>query len=478
MVIRAMQYLAVRATLGALSLAGYMIFSRLVEPGAWGRTTLVTTAATALSSCLFGWMGVALMREQADSTLGASRLAALPRLFMASVVIVACLAAVLAVSGLVPAYLVGLGLILTIAMAAFELSLNLAQARHRVGVFGAKTLLRGFAATALGAGAAWWGAGETGLLLAAIAALVLALAVFAHADLPELAPMLHTPVERPAIAALAAFGWPIAVGVGLGWVVDMSDRFLIAALLGEADAGRYAMGYDIARYPLWLVITASSLVALPTAARAFDQGGAPAARPVLAAALITLLMVALPLLGLEMLLPRRLAHLVLGTGYADTAADIMPLVALGVVLQGVRAYLLDITIHLSRRTRPLVLMLSCAVVANLGLNLILIPAQGLRGAALATVLSHLVAIAYWAAFIRYWSMLGVSVAQLGRLAVALALFLIVAATDWGPAGDGWFVVRLALAGLGYAVALAALDVGGLGSEVRRRLAGLDAEEVP
>jgi O-antigen/teichoic acid export membrane protein len=469
--IRALQYLAVRGALGALSLAGFMLFSRLVAPEAWGRYSLVTTAATALSSCLFGWMGVALVREH-----GEGRLAGLPRLFgYAAAGLVAAAVVVVAV---LPPRLVWLGLALTLAMAAFELSLNLAQAGQHVGQFGAKSLVRGLAALCLGGAAAWSGAGEGGLLCAAIAAPLLALALFGCRDLPRIAAMTRRAGGNGRGGALWAFGWPIAVGVGLGWAVDMADRFLIAALLGEAAAGRYAMGYDIARYPLWLAITASSLVALPTAARAFDQGGAVAVRPVMAASLLNLLMVALPLLGLEMLLPHQLAALVLGPAYAGTAAEIMPLVALGVVLQGLRAYLLDITIHLSRRTRPLVLMLAWALAANLGLNLVLIPAQGLWGAALATVLAHVVALAYWAVFVRHWAMLAADLAQLARLAVAVAVFLVLAAGDWGPGGQAWFIARLVLAAIAYGGALAVLDVGGLGREVRRRVYGSQAKEVP
>lgn len=476
MVFHAMQYLAVRALLGAMTLAATMVFSHLVPPEAWGRYTLVVAAATALSAGLFGWMGVALVREHAtDDAMGKRRLTAQPALFLAATMVAALLAVAVAASGQAPPHLVALGLALTLALAGFDLSLNLSQARHHIGRFAGKSLLRGAAALGLGTVAAWVGGGETALLLAAIASLLLCLGLFGRADWRDLRPRRLAP---GAAAALFSFGWPIALGIGLSWMLDVADRFLVAHLLGEEAAGRYAMGYDLARYPLWMVISASALAALPAASRAFDAGGAAAARPVLAANLVTLLMVGLPLLAVESLFPHTLSGLILGEDYAGTAAAIMPLVAAGVMLQGIRAFLLDVTIHLSRRTRPLFFMLLWAVAANLGLNLVLIPSHGLEGAALATLLAHGVALAYWALFVRHYSMLALDLPQLGRLALALAVFLALAVPAWTPTGEAWFVARMVVAGLAYLAALAALDVNGLGGELRRRLTSAPTKEVP
>ena len=93
-----------------------------------------------------------------------------------------------------------------------------------------------------------------------------------------------------------------------------------------------------------------------------------------------------------MVLAPGIAHSFLGKDYRVTAVSIIPLVALGTFLAGLKAYHFDAAFQFAHRTIYQVWIVLFAAVINLVLNLIAVPRWGINGAATASVIAYVVSI--------------------------------------------------------------------------------------
>jgi O-antigen/teichoic acid export membrane protein len=244
-------------------------------------------------------------------------------------------------------------------------------------------------------------------------------------------------------------------------VVDLSDRYLIYWMIGDAAAGQYALAYGFAQQPMWMAMVAASRATLPHAARAYETAGVPAARELLSQALTILIFVTAPVLIVEIFFARELAGLFLGARYAPAAAEIMPIVALAIFINGWRSAYLDIGIHLIKKTRDLIKMWVVTAIANILFNLILIPRIGIVGAAYATLIAHAVAVGYFLLFIRPPRVIGACATDLVKIALALLIFVGCIWTLMPTYDGGWLLLRIGLGMVVYIALSISLNIANL-----------------
>src|SRR5690606_3730158 len=131
---------------------------------------------------------------------------------------------------------------------------------------------------------------------------------------------------------------------------------------------------------LMMIVT---LAGLPLAVRRMELEGMSAASVQLRENGGLLLAVGLPAaVGLSMLAPQ-IAGVVVGHEFADVAGALMPWIAVGVFLHGMKAYYVDHAFMLAKRVRGQVIAAGCGALVNVVANLVLIPRFGLHGAAYA-----------------------------------------------------------------------------------------------
>ena len=159
-----------------------------------------------------------------------------------------------------------------------------------------------------------------------------------------------------------------------------ADSFLINAFLGVRQTGIYSVTSGLAE-TLWYVPNALGTVMFSRAVDPHADAGRIASvltRTTIAVALVT----AIP----AWVLGPRLVRFVYGSQFADAG------VALRLILPGVVAYSVVAVLsrYISGRGRPGTgtLILVFGLVINIGANLVLIPAYGIRGAAAASSLSY------------------------------------------------------------------------------------------
>lgn len=245
--------------------------------------------------------------------------------------------------------------------------------------------------------------------------------------------------DLPLLRAGLAYGLPLVPAALGAFVLNAADRLMVQGYLGEVEVARYQVAYNIGSLPM-LVLTALTTVWLPRFFAVADDAERQAVLATSRAALQRLL--APVLLGMSVASP---IVLQVWAPAEYRPIDLMLVTAIIIVSAVPFTAVQSATRDLLTRsaTKAVAWSTVAAAGANIGLNVLLIPALGISGAAVATLLAY---------------------------AVQHALLL--AAAGWGgDAGIGpWPQVQLAVAAaLAFAVLLLPTDAGGL---VLRAVLGL------
>ncbi len=187
------------------------------------------------------------------------------------------------------------------------------------------------------------------------------------------------------------YGAPLCIGLLLSYALNSADMYIILAIMGEASAGEYNAGYNLANRSLEILFVWVSMAVTPVAITAMEKHGTAGSRDVLKNYGATLLWIAVPA-ATGIALVSKDAGFILGEGVRENAVMVMPWITLAGLISGFMTYYVHRAFMLSGQTQKFVWALVLPVVLNLGLNILLIPTYGLMGAVWATVASYAVAI--------------------------------------------------------------------------------------
>jgi O-antigen/teichoic acid export membrane protein len=384
-------YLLARGLPGLIAFLAIPTFTRLLDPAAYGKYALVSATVALLNALLFQWLRLALVRylpayKDDPGVLKSTLLAIEVRLVLAAGVVGA---GVYFLAGradwrpvIIPCVLV------LAAQATFELFLEHARAQIRPWRYMALLVSRSAIATGLGAvlivlGLGWWGP----IMGLGVGTLLPGLWAY-WGDWRDARPS----VDRETLRKLCAYGLPLSATVALTVVISTCDRFLIAAFLGEGAAGLYSVAVDFTTQTLTLLMMVVYLAMFPLAVRAWEHKGREAAQGQMRHNATLLVGVGVPAaVGLAVLAPA-IADTFLGRGFRGAASDIIPLVALGSFLAGLKAYHFDAAFQFVHRTIHQVWIVLIAAAANVLLNLLVIRRFGINGSAAASVGAYAISI--------------------------------------------------------------------------------------
>ncbi|MEM9739391.1 MAG: polysaccharide biosynthesis C-terminal domain-containing protein [Pseudomonadota bacterium] len=273
-----------------------------------------------------------------------------------------------------------------------------------------------------------------------------------------------------------AYGAPVAAALVLDIVLSASDRFLIAAFLGEAAVGAYAAGYGVADKTVLMLCAWPAIAASPLLMARFEAAGATAAGKSAKALITTVLLTALPAATGLALVAQPLSEAMIGTALRDQAAAIIPWIAFAGLLNGLLVYVASEPFQLTRRTGLRAGLMLVPAILNIGLNLVLLPLLGMMGAVYATVISYGVGLVLLAA-------IGNRLVQLDwpfgeAIKIALACVAMAPAVWVVPNIGGWpqLAFEAAAGGAVYAFTTFMLDAGGVRDFVSVRFASKVRQE--
>lgn len=181
------------------------------------------------------------------------------------------------------------------------------------------------------------------------------------------------------------FGLPTIPSDLSSWIVDSSDRYVIAAFLGISFVGLYSPGYTLGNI-INMFFAPISLILLPALSRYYDNNNFDEIRTILSYAMKYFILIAIPsAFGLS-LLSKPLLMILTTPEIALNGYLITPFTALSSILFGLYGITSQVCV-LAKKTKIIGKIWIISAILNLALNIIFIPRIGILGAAIATLVS-------------------------------------------------------------------------------------------
>lgn len=459
-------YAVARALPGLVNLVALSVYTRWLTPHEYGLYALILASLGVWNAIGFYWLRVSAIRhfpveeDRRPRFLGA---------LYATYFCVAIGSLLLAGGALALVHGEGLrtliftGVILLLCQTWLELKLDLLVASLEPGKYAVITLARAIVAVLIGGWLAYAGAGAAGVVIGSAVGYLLPALVIRKENWRSI------PLSRPdwpTVRTILHFGLPLAGVYTFGVLTFWSDRILLGWIVGTQAVGQYAAGSDVALPTITALMMTINLSALPLAVRAYETVGETAAAERLREHGVVLVALALPATVGLALLASQISGLVLGRQFHHSARSLIPLIALGGFLAGMKAFYFDLAFQLGSATRQQLRISAVAALVSVVLNVVWIPRLGALGSAYAMVVTFAVSCLLSAIVGRRVFRVPLPIVEWAKVATAcvvMALALWSVAPYRGP-------VALALQVLGgivvYAIAAVLLNVG----DSRRTLA--------
>jgi O-antigen/teichoic acid export membrane protein len=194
--------------------------------------------------------------------------------------------------------------------------------------------------------------------------------------------------SRHFVAGAMSFGLPLAVAGAIKSLLDYSDRFLIGHFFDLGAVATYVVPYDFSSRLAEMLCEPVRMAAVPVAYRLWSMGGRETTGRFASQVLTYLVALAIPVGALFVALDRPLIELVASERYGSSAS-LTPYLVPGIFL-GEMNVIASLGLAVQGRTRVIARNAALALALNVALNLVLLPAWGLVGAAVATTVAALV----------------------------------------------------------------------------------------
>jgi O-antigen/teichoic acid export membrane protein len=457
------------------TLLGIYAFTRILSPDEYGNYAFVTSIMLLAQSGLLAWVDLGAKRFF-ENAVQSGKLAAMcvtiySGLAISALVLVAVCAAGLTVLPVSPE-MAGLLWISAAVVIAKEISMlskvlelaALARPRYMLMECGESLI-----GVTLGVWLCWYlRFGADGILYGMLVGALTVVAFDARRIVHRFRGGAFDLILQKQILAFAA---PVSVAFFVEFVMSSADRLMVQYFLGAYQLGIYAIGYSIAERAVSAVFLALGIASFPLLVRALERGGPDGARRQARQNIEVLMAIALPAWGGFTVASGQIATVLAGPAFSAPVADLLPLSGVAVFIYALRIHYFSHAQLLTNKTWTLLLASGPAVLVNIGLNAVLLPAVGLMGAVWARLISYLVAlgISLWLCQRQFplpfpvWSIAKAALATLAMCGLLHMLDL--------PNNTFGLIGTILIGGLFYGVVAILFDIGGLRSMwlVNRRL---------
>ena len=451
-------YLVGRIATGLIGLVSLAVFTRILTTEEYGYYAVLIAAAGLLSAVVFQWLRHGLLRFGVhEPKARRGLLATIGATFWMLVCLSACVAAIAWILFFPTNHMaVMILLVCTVgwAQAWFEFALDAARIDFKPVRYGTVAGVRALLCLAFGAaGAIWFGGVEP--LVAGVA-----LGYFLSGFLP--APWILPAFVRFSGASVAQFrvlssyGFPLSLTLGSVFVLDSSDRLILASMTTVSEVGLYAAAYNLAQFALGTLVQGLTLGAYPLAVKVLESQGDHAVSMLLERYAMLVFALGLPAVVGLALEARALGPLVIGIFDPEISATIIGIVSIGIFLGAFRSHGLDTVLMLKGRTGLQSTLVMLAAAINVALNLLLIPGWGVIGAAWATLITF--ALAAIASFLMGRRLIPIRVSVMAFTKLVVATSVMSAPLIFWPPVPTWpsVLVKTISSGVLYGAALVAL----------------------
>ncbi len=461
-------YLLARGVPGVVNFLAIAVYTRLISPDEYGRYALVLAGAGFANMLVFHWLGLAVLRflPASDGTDAERLLATIRATYRWLVIGTASIG--LVILPLLPS---GWRLLLVLALALlwtqgwFEINLQMLRAKLDPMRYGLASGIKALVAIGTGVLVALYYPTASAPVAGQIIGFALAGVMVGRALWKGILPSPDWSTARQVMQ----YGIPLCGTLALGYLLNTSDRFLIAYFIDERAAGVYSAGYDLASQVLLMVMLVVNTAAFPLILNDLEGKGVEAARQQLSRNMWLLLAVAAPATAAMVMFAPQIAQTILGRQFHETAISLIPWIAVATLLNGLRSYHFDLAFQLGQKTIHQLWVMGSAIVVNLSLNLVWIPQKGVIGAAWSTLVAYAVALLVSLLLGRRFFRLPINWRAIGQVGVALAVMGVVwQLSPHGLVSIHWLLVAAAaLCVYGCALTVAVMCQSSLGQRFRR-----------
>jgi len=451
-------YLFAKAIPGLMAFGALSLYTHLLTPEEYGLYTLIFTAAMFANNVIFFWLPAGTLRFWSKQDYGTeSFISTLTntyiKIFLALIIVlIPCAYYYWDTPQLT--WLV-CTVILTFSVSIYTLSQYLMSAQIHPLKYAKLSISYSILALFFGGIMAKMGYGAIGISLG-ISAGFLIPTLFAKID-------FWTNYNRKSFnpelfKKLAIYGLPLASVTLLEEVTKTADRFMLASLQNKAEAGLYAVGYDLSGNSILLLMSAINLAAYPVIIKLLDNEGKKAALEYFHKYAVLLLGIAIPAVFGLILVGPNLIHLLIGEEYQQAVSFLLPWIAIALFMMGMQATYFDLAFQLGHHTIGIVKISIIIALINVTLNFYLIPIMGMKGAAIATLVSFILGALLSAIIGRKYFAVPLPVGEIIKIGIAtifMSLFL------WwfkDQRGWSWLILQLFLGMITYGIAICAFNL--------------------
>jgi len=363
------------------------VYTRVLSPAAFGSFSYVFSAVLVLQTAFFYALPIAVIRFYPAAAGSGRQDGLLTEAYvvfyaMAGVMVLICVSVGLLVN-LPDAYRIAAWLSLPMLLFRSLVQLNQAVSRSANRMFRYNAIECAHAILGFGFGlAALWLLGpraEAIIMGLLIGAVICSLADFRLL----LSPFGHTAggLDKAELVRLISYAWPVVAVAATAMIMQSSDRFLLGSLAGAEALGIFAVAYNLVERPTTLICSLISTATFPLVVQVLEDHGKEAARKQAGRNGIALLVVTLPACAGLALTADYVAATLVGPAFRDGVAELLPILAFTALARGLRTHFIDHAFHLSGKPLLMLWTYGPATVANIALNLYIVPRYGMFGAA-------------------------------------------------------------------------------------------------
>lgn len=188
---------------------------------------------------------------------------------------------------------------------------------------------------------------------------------------------------------LIKFGIPLLLTEVSYLLLTYADRYMIAAYMGEGALGLYSVGYNLASYAGDIIMFSLSYAVVPIYVGLYQKSGRDETEKFLARCMNYLLIAVIPIFFIYSSVSRDLFVALASIKYED-AARFSPIILLGSFFMGANS-IFNAGLYLKKKSATILGIMLFALISNIVANVLLLPAYGVTGAAVATLISCVIA---------------------------------------------------------------------------------------
>lgn len=181
------------------------------------------------------------------------------------------------------------------------------------------------------------------------------------------------------------YGWPMLGLWGLGWILNLSDRFIISLFYSELEVGLYDVTYKMVFGLLTMIITPFTMAVFPVLIVFWNKHKIQKVKDELSNAISSYLFFIIPA-GVGLLLIKNTIYGSLISETYEVGKSIMIYIVIGISMNGLTQLIIKLW-KLEEATLKILKYTMVSVILNIFLNFALIPNYGNNGAAIATMIS-------------------------------------------------------------------------------------------